>query len=174
MRIRRAMLQDAESLAALLAAYLVESYEGHVGSTPDQLRRDVLSDHPLQRVLVAEDAEHPIGFVAWNGVYDMHWAVGGAQIADLYVAPTHRGFGVAFSLLAQLAAEVRAEGGAFLRGGAYDRGSTRRLYGRIAVLAPSGDTHLSGRAFRHFADLAGLPVRDMLANLPPLAWNLEP
>lgn len=103
----------------------------------------------------------------------MHWAVGGAQIADLFVVHSHRGVGVALALLAHAAAAVRSDGGAFLRGGAYDRESTRRAYGRVAVVSPSGETHLSGRAFRGLTDLADLPVRDMLRALPPMAWNFE-
>lgn len=74
----------------------------------------------------------------------------GAQGADLYVVSSHRGLGVALALVAGTAAEIRAERGAFLRGDAYDRESTRRAYGRIAVVEPSGETHLSGRVFRQF------------------------
>jgi len=173
MRIRAATRDDANDLARLLSDYLREGYPCHIGSTADQLRRDVLSAAPLQQVLLAEQSGHSVGFVAWNPVYDMHWAVAGAQVADLYVAPPYRGRGIALALLAQLAADVRAEGGAFLRGGAYDRQSTRKFYGRIAVIAPSGETHLSGRAFRHLADLAGKPVREMVRDLPLVAWNFE-
>lgn len=173
MRIRRATPTDAESLASLLIHYLGESYSGHVGSTPDQLRRDVLSDHATHRVLLAEASGQAVGFVAWDDVYDMHWAMSGAQIADLFVVPSHRGLGVALALLAHAAAAVRASGGAFLRGGAYDRESTRRAYGRVAVVSSSGETHLSGRAFRRLAELQGRSVRDMLRALPPLAWNFE-
>lgn len=178
MQIRRAVGADAERLAALLAAYLREGYPGHVGATPAELRRDVLgahlSRHPRQQVLLAERGAEAAGFVAWDVVYDMHWAMAGAQVADLYVAPSARGVGVALVLVAQLCAEVRAAGGSFVRGGAYDRASTRRFYGRLAVVAPSGETHLGGRAFRSLADLAGLPTRRILAALPPVAWNFEP
>lgn len=173
LRIRRATEADAEALAALLADYLSEGYPGHTGSSAAALRRDVLSDSPRQDVLLAENAAAVIGFIAANPVYDMHWAVAGAQIADLYVQPKQRGVGVALALLAQLAADVRDQGGAFLRGGAYERESTRRFYGRIAIVAPSGDTHLSGRAFRHLADSAGLPIRDIVNRFPRPEWNLE-
>ena len=103
----------------------------------------------------------------------MHWAMSGAQIADLYVVPSHRGLGVALSLSARTAADARAEGCAFLRGGAYDRESTRRSYGRIAVVELSGETHLSGRAFRRLAELADLPTREILLSLHPIEWNFE-
>jgi GNAT superfamily N-acetyltransferase len=171
--IRRAAYDDADSLAALLTDCLRESYNGHGGSTPEQLRRDVVGDHPRHHVLLAESAGHAIGFVSWDAVYDMHWAMSGAQVADLYVVPSHRGLGIALALVARTAAEIRTEGGAFLRGGAYDRESTRRAYGRIAVVEPSGETHLSGHAFRQLAELAGRPVRELLLGLPPIEWNFE-
>ena len=174
MLIRRATADDAEVLSTLLIACLRESYAGHVGSTPDQLRRDVLVENPRHHVLLAEVAGEPVGVIAWDVVYDMHWAVGGAQISDLYVAPRHRGLGVALALVAAAAAEVHAAGGHFMRGGAYDRESTRRAYARVAVVLPSGETHLGGRALRRMAELAGRPPREMLGALPPVEWNFEP
>ncbi|HEV2179344.1 MAG TPA: hypothetical protein VGR59_03440 [Gemmatimonadaceae bacterium] len=103
--VRRATGDDADILATLLADYLGESYPDHPGSTPAQLRRDVLTEP--------------------------------------------------------------------LRGGAYDRATTRRFYARAGVILPSGETHLGGRALRHLAQWAGKPVREALRNLPPVAWNFE-
>jgi GNAT superfamily N-acetyltransferase len=171
--IRCATFDDADILAAILADYLREGYVGHAGSTSEQLRRDVLNDKSRHYVLLAEIREHLVGFIAWDTVYDMHWAMSGGQINDLYVAPMHRGLGVALALVARTAAEVRADDGAFLRGGAYDRESTRRAYGRVAVVQPSGETHLSGRAFRQIAELACRPTREILLGLPPIEWNFE-
>lgn len=173
LHVRRATSEDAEILAALLADYLRESYPDHLGSTPAQLRRDVLTEPQLHHVLVAEIRRQVVGFVDWDRVYDMHWASSGAAVADLYVPPKYRGLGVALMLIVQMAADVLAEGGVFLRGGAYDRASTRRFYARAGVILPSGETHLAGRALRHLAQFAGKPVRDVLRNLPPVAWNYE-
>lgn len=172
MRVRRATLDDADALAALLADYLRESYGGHVGSSAEQLRRDVLGPRSRHHVLMAEGNGIAIGFVAWDLVYDMHWATAGAQVADLFVVPSHRGLGTSLALIASAAADVQTNGGAFLRGGAYDRESTRRSYARLAVVAPSGDTYLAGRAFRRVAELAGRPVREIIRALPPVEWNL--
>ena len=174
MKIRRATTHDAEVLSALLTACVRESYPGHLGSTPDQLRRDVLIEPPRHHVLLAEVDGEPNGFIAWDAVYDMHWAVGGAQISDLYVTPARRGLGIALAMVAAAAAEVHAEGGHFIRGGAYDRESTRRAYARVAVVLPNGETHLGGRALRRLAELAGRPPREMLAALPAVEWNFEP
>lgn len=173
MKIRRAVGADATSLSTLVMACVEESYAGHPGSTPEQLRRDVLTEPPRHHVLLAEANGRPIGFVAWDRIYDMHWATSGAQVSDLYVVPTQRGMGVALALVAACAAEVHRAGGLFLRGGAYDRESTRRAYARVAVVQASGETNLGGRALRRLAELAGRPPRDILRNLPPVEWNFE-
>ena len=104
----------------------------------------------------------------------MHWAMRGAQNADLYVTPSGRGLGAALPLIACACREVWATGGAFLRGGAYDRPSTRTFFSRVAVVAPSGNTNLSGRAFRRLAQLEESSVRGLLQHLPLFEWNLEP
>lgn len=172
MEIRLATLDDAAGLAALLADYLRERHPDHPGATADELRRDVLAGTGSQRVLLAERSGRLIGFVAWDRVYDMHWAAKGSQVADLYVAPASRGHGVALALLAGVCAEARREGATFLRGSAYDRDSpTGRFYERIAVGFESAECHCSGRAFRHLAELHGSPVRVLVRSLPPREWN---
>ena len=175
LEVRRALLEDAEALAALLRAYLDERHPDHRGTTADELRRDVLGDTGTQRVLLAVRGDEPIGFVAWDPVYDMHWAAAGAAIADLYVKPGARGVGVALRLVVALAAEARAEGASFLRGASFDRDSpTGRFYERIAVAFDSAECQCGGRAFRHLAGLHGEPIRTVLRSLPPREWNYQP
>jgi len=173
MPIRLAVSGDSVVLERMIRDYLRESYSSHLGTPAAILRHDVLAGATTQRVLLAERHNGVTGFVAWDGVYDLHWAARGAQIADLYVVPAVRGLGIALELLASLCSVVASEGGVFVRGGAYDRPSTRAFYRRIAVVEPStGETHLSARAFRHFAALGGLPARAIARALPPLEWNL--
>ena len=172
MLIRLATPSDAPVLERLIQEYLRESYPGHLGTPADTLRHDVLARRTSQRVLVAERAGHARGFVAWDPVFDLHWAARGGQIADLYVEPNARGVGVALELIASACAAIAREGGVFLRGGAYDRPSTRAFYARVAVVEPTtGETHLSAKAFRHLASLGGQCARDILRALPPLEWN---
>jgi GNAT superfamily N-acetyltransferase len=178
MEVRLAVADDAEVLAALVAACLEESYPGHPGTSPAALARDVFAPPPppaaQPRVALSlDDRGTPRGYIAWDATYDLHWASAGAHISDLYVAPAARGLGVAAALVAYCCATVRAAGGVYLRGEAYDRPSTRRLYGRIAVLQASGEVALGGRAFRRMAELAGASPRVILAGLPPVAWNHE-
>jgi GNAT superfamily N-acetyltransferase len=173
MPIRLAAPRDAVVLEYMIREYLKESYAGHLGTPAVTLRQEVLAGATTQRVLLAERPNGLTGFVAWDGVYDLHWAVRGGQVADLYVVPAARGHGVALELLASLCSIVGKEGGAFIRGGAYDRPSTRAFYSRIAVVEPStGEAHLSARAFRQLASLGGLPARAIVRALPPLEWNL--
>jgi GNAT superfamily N-acetyltransferase len=173
MPIRLAVPGDAPVLERLIRDYLHESYPGHLGTPAETLRRDVLPGATTQRILLAERADLVTGFLAWDGVYDLHWAARGAQVADLYVVLAARGLGLALELLAGLCGVVANEGGVFLRGGAYDRPSTRAFYSRVAIVDRStGETHLSARAFRHFAALAGQPARAIARALPPVEWNL--
>ncbi len=174
MRILPATVADADALALLLADYLHEGYPGHIGANPGELQRDVLSGASGHHVLLADRDASSIGFAAWDTVYDMHWAARGAQVADLYVIPAARGLGVALELIAAVCAGVARDGGVFLRGGAYDRPSTRTAFARVAVVdSISGDTHLSARAFQHVASLAGRPARQILRELPPVEWNFS-
>jgi GNAT superfamily N-acetyltransferase len=55
----------------------------------------------------------------------MHWAMRGAQIADVYVSPSARGHGAALLLIAFACRDAHSLGARFLRGGAYERASTR-------------------------------------------------
>ncbi|MEP6691422.1 MAG: GNAT family N-acetyltransferase [Gemmatimonadaceae bacterium] len=171
LQLRDGRAADAEALAALLTAYLHEGFAGHRGATADELRRDVLRAGATQHLVLAELGDEVVGFAAWDTVYDMHWALHGAQVADIYVAPARRGLGVALALLVAVCARARRDGATFLRGGAYDRESTRRFFSRVAILSDSGDGHCSGRAFRRMAELDGRPVRELARCLPPREWN---
>lgn len=177
MTIRPAGPADAAQLATLLADYLAERFPAHPGTPAPVLERDVLSGAVGQRVLVAVQGPELAGFLAWDRVYDLHWGVPGMLIADLFVAPRHRGArGVALRLLTAACADGRRVHAArFVRGQAYDRGSpTGRLYERLAVGHASAECHCGGRAFRTLAELADLPLREQVATLPPRAWNFEP
>ena len=175
MSVRVAGSDDAEALTLLLVEYLSESYTGHRGATPAELRRDVFVSGATHRVMLVEQASGPAGFIAWDRIYDLHWAAAGAQVADLYVIPGARGLGIALQLVAAACAEVARDGGRFLRGSAYDRATTRAFYSRIGIVQPgSGEVHLSGRAFRQMASLAGRSARDIARELPRPEWNFDP
>ena len=176
MQVRLATAADASILSSLVAACLAESYPTHPGTPAEALRRDVFPPPPppapQPRVAIAFDLNgSACGYLAWDATYDLHWAIGGAHVSDFYVTPSARGIGVALALIAFACAEVHAAGGKYMRGEAYDRSSTREFYSRVAVVQPSGEVALGGRAFRHLASLAGQPPRKILASLPPVDWN---
>jgi GNAT superfamily N-acetyltransferase len=125
------------------------------------------------RTLIAALAEQAVGFLAWEISYDLHHCLCGGHILDLYVAHRHRSRGIAVQLIARAAGIIRSEGGAFIKGGAVDGGTGARLYGRFA---PSfgNDYILGGKAFRHLAAQANLPVRKLVRSMPKREWNFEP
>ena len=175
MDIRSARVGDGEALVTLLSAYLAEQFPGHVGSSVAALERDVLSGASGTHLLLAEVRGQPVGFIAWHRTYDLHWGKSGAQVADLYVVPAHRGLGRALGLVAAVCAMIQRQGGTYLQGMAFDRASAvGRFYERIAVAFDSAECHCSGRAFRRLAELHGQPPRTMVRGLPPKAWNYEP
>ncbi len=175
MDIRQARPADAASLETLLTEYLVESFPGHAGTSAAVLEEQVLSGASGLRVLLADVRGVPVAFVTWHSVYDLHWAKRGAEVDDIYVAPTHRGSGVALALMAAVCGEALRAGLTYLRGGSFDRLSpVGHFYERVAVAADSAECHCSGRAFRRLAELEGQPPREIARGLPPKGWNYDP
>jgi GNAT superfamily N-acetyltransferase len=116
----------------------------------------------------------PVGFAAFSRAYDLHHCVAGGVVLDLYVAPSHRGFGVALALVAAVANRVRDRGGVFVKGQAVEHPGLRETYERIAMSFPGADCIVGGRAFRALAALDGQAPRAMVRGLPDRAWNSEP
>jgi hypothetical protein len=44
----------------------------------------------------------------------------------------------------------------------------------MAMRQPDGELYVSGRAFRHLAELSGKNPREIVKNLPEAVWNYEP
>ena len=174
MTVRRAAVEDASALSALLADYLREKYPSHRGTSADELRRDVLSDTGGHRVLLVDGRGGPVGFVSWDPVYDMHWAARGAQVADLYVVPSARGLGIAIALLAGCVPRPALK--VQLSCGADPMTEPLRRAGSMSVSRSgsiSAECHCSGKAFRRLADLHGNPIRTIIRSLPPQEWNFQ-
>lgn len=172
--IRKGIAGDASRLAGLLGGYLRETYHGEWGGTVDLLKTHLASG--AIEILVAENLGcEIIGLLAWSSCYDLHWCMKGGMIVDLYVPPSHRGRGIAARLATDLAKEIEARGGTFLKGGPVDNPGVLRLYRRVAIqYGGDGDFTISGRAFRHFASLSGKNLREIVRDLPDPAWNMEP
>ena len=78
----------------------------------------------------------------------------------LYVEPAWRGRGMALSLVAAIAAEVRAYGGRFLQGNYGD--TVAPLYERMAVGRDERACHLSAKDFEMIATAAESSPREIL------------
>ena len=88
--------------------------------------------------LVAEiedlDGSRLVGFAHLRRLHDTFTAGPGWSLDDLYVAPEHRGTGVAGSLIAACESVARAHGGGTLRWiTAADNHTAQRLYDRVAT-----------------------------------------
>ena len=168
--IRKANQTDIPGLEKLLEEYMRETYQGAWGGTARRLEKDGFGVE--FETMVAENSNgEVIAFAAWISTYDLHWCVKGGEVIDMFVCRGHRGRGVALQLMTRVAAEIQKRGGTFLKGGAVDNEVVKRFYGRIAMCLP--ECYVSGRAFRHLADLSGRPLREMVKNLPDTAWNYE-
>lgn len=173
--VRDASPDDAGAISRLWGAYLHESYDLPNAVTLDVVRDEGFGDDATFSFAVATGSDASLwGAVAWHRDYDLHHAVRGVTVMDLYVYRKYRGFGVAPSMLAFLAARGRKFGARFLRGHVGDTNQVaRRLYDRVAVYFPGADANVGGRAFDHLADLAGKSPRDIARSLPKREWNYE-
>jgi GNAT superfamily N-acetyltransferase len=169
--VREAGPDDAQALAALLRAYMLETYQDEWRGSVKVLLRDGFGAR--FRALMAAFDDQPVAFLAWERSYDLHHCLIGGHILDLYVAHRHRARGIAVQLIARAAGVIHSEGGAFIKGGAVDSGTGTRLYGRFAP-AFGNDYILGGKAFRHLAAQSHLPMRELVRSMPRKEWNFEP
>jgi GNAT superfamily N-acetyltransferase len=169
--LREASADDVPELAALLRAYMRETYQEEWRGTIHGLLGDGFGVH-FRTLLAALEAQ-PVGFVAWEKSYDLHHCLAGSHILDLYIAPEHRFRGIAVQLIWKVSQITHIQGGAYIKGGAVDTGTGSRLYQRFAM-AFGNDYILGGKAFRHLATLPDSPVRQLARSMPRRQWNYEP
>ena len=169
--IREANSDDVQGIAALMRAYVLETYHHAWGGRVSDLLKDGFGVH-FGALLASLEAQ-PVGILAWEKSYDLHHCLTGGHILDLYVAPRHRLRGVAVQLILKASRIIHADGGAYIKGGGVDTGTGARLYGRFAM-AFGNDYILGGRAFRHLATLPELSIRQLVRSMPEKQWNFEP
>ncbi len=103
-RIRVAVPTDVEHLVRLvhdLAAYERAPEECVV--TVEQLHERLFGENPAVFALVAEEAGEVVGTAIWFLNFSTWDGVHGIYLEDLYIDPAHRGSGLGFALLKQLA-----------------------------------------------------------------------
>lgn len=106
--IRTATEEDAERLATLLTD------EGYPAGPSDLARRIARFDGPASRVLVAEQADEVLGFVAFHLVPRFETEDWFIRVITVVVDPGARERGIAKALLAEVERIGREEGVAFL------------------------------------------------------------
>ena len=170
--VRSATADDLQHVAALLRAYMLETYSRDWSGSENALRRDAFGVRCDLELAVSGENE-VIGFAAWKESYDLHHCVSGGDVLDIYVVPVWRGRAVAVRLVCAVAAAVKDRGGKYLQGSGPEGGRSRRLYDRIAVAFPGATCIVGGRAFRRLAELNGAAPKTIVRSLPPKAWNHE-
>ena len=155
---------DAAEVAALFAAYMAEVLGGASVMTADRL---VAGCGRHFELTIAADGAHVIAFAAWRETYDLHHGLPGGEVIDFFVAPSHRGRGVAVPLVAAVAAAVRARGGAFLYSLVIPNAPARlKLARRWGVGFAGEHTYLAQEVFERMADWGGrAPARPALRDL---------
>jgi len=172
LRVRDAEVTDLAEIESMVADFVVgHPAENHPRSR-DALRAAYFGERPVARLLVAELDGRIVGMGQWRRIHDMFWGMFGAEAEWLYVKPAFRGRGIAAAIVARICAQARNSGVQFLHGSGGEPAS--RLYERVAIGSTARECHLSGKAFQHFAELDGLPIREIVRGLPPREWSLLP
>jgi len=170
--IRDANENDIPAIASMVADF-VKGHPAENHRRPSEaLRAAYFGERPVAHILIASRHGQIVGMAQWTLVYDMFWGMFGAEAAWLYVRPDRRGSGIVAALIARLCAQAAAAGAEFLHGGGGDGPS--RLYERVAIGHQSRDCYVSGKAFQVFAQLDGLPPRQIVRGLPARALGLQP
>jgi len=167
--VRRAREADLDDLEDMVNDFVKGHPAERHSRSRSSLRNAYFGAAPVANLVVAARAERVIGMGQWTLIYDMFWGMYGANVEWLYVKPEYRGRGVVVAVVAEICAQVRSAGGEFLHGGGGDK--VERLYERVAIGGPSNECHVSAEAFQVFADLAGLPAREIVRRLPGVELN---
>ncbi|HZK73886.1 MAG TPA: GNAT family N-acetyltransferase [Clostridia bacterium] len=102
--IRPAQPADVPVVADLIRQLArFEKLEHEVVLTEDLLTAGLFGARPYAEALLAEEAEHAIGFALFFHNFSTFLARPGIYLEDLFVLPEHRGRGVGRALLAHLA-----------------------------------------------------------------------
>ena len=171
MVIRRAAANDVPVLAALIDGFAKGHPAEGIARSVDRMRDAFFGSQSVGHVLLAERNGVAIGFGAWRRMFDVYWSMYGGEAIGLYVSPSHRGVGIPACIIAAMCAEIRKDGGHFIRT-SYGP-ELASLYERVGVGGDERSCHVSARAFEKLADTAGGSAREIIRALPDKKLNYE-
>jgi GNAT superfamily N-acetyltransferase len=155
LRIRRATSADAALIHRLICALaLYEREPDAVEATPESLRAQLELERPPFECLIAEWNGEPAGFALYFPTYSTWRGKVGIHLEDLFVPEEQRGRGIGGALLAALARELVARGGARLEWNVLDWNEpARRFYQELGAqqLATWQIFRLDGQALLRLA-----------------------
>ena len=156
---------DVRAVAALWQAYMTELFGVSGDMTADVFLREGLGQSFHTMVATAPN-RGLVGAAEWWMTYDVHHAARGGQIPDMFVAPAHRGAGVAVLIIAAIAREVRAAGGVFLGGPATPQNAERLVRsGRLSGTAALVHVYWGDGLFKALADNAGADAKTLARSI---------
>jgi hypothetical protein len=170
--IRHANPVDIPDIENMVTDFVKGHPAEHHPRSSEILRAAYFCEHPVAHLLVAERNDELVGMVQWALIHDMFWGMLGAEAGWLYVKSQFRGSGTVVALVARICADASKAGARFLHGGGGF--GPEALYERIAIGNAGRDCYLSGRAFQVFANLDGLPAREIVRRLPAKELGLQP
>lgn len=114
--IRLARKDDATAIHTMLREIAAATgCEDKFKSTPDDLVQDGFGDHQAFEALIATDNGIPVGVCLYFPSYSTFRGRAGLYVQDLYVAPSHRGGGLARQLVSAVASRARSTGKTYIR-----------------------------------------------------------
>ena len=168
--IRTAVESDIDEIADIIDEFA----KGHASENwkrqKSSLKQAYFNGAPIAHLYIAERNSIILGMGQWMREYDMFWAQFGGVLEWLYVKPEYRGSGVAAAIVAELCSQIRKSGGTYAKGEGLNP-DVSKLYERVAIGWTARKCSIAGEAFQVFADLSGLPLRQIVKGLPKQELN---
>jgi GNAT superfamily N-acetyltransferase len=141
-------VRAARPAEAAILAEMANDLNDHVGIhgrpfTPERVLADGFGAGPAFTALVAELDGAVVGYVFFSPSYNTDVAARSMWLHDLFVAPTARGRGVGYALMAGVAAETVRAGCASLEWGVHTANARAiEFYRRLGAVG--GEVHVMG------------------------------